>query len=103
MSEEPYVVVFSSLNHTVVHLVRTALAQRDIPSRMGREWLAPLAGEVPVDAARIELAVPEEYALLATSLVEAMRTMEVTEVACPTCGETCPSTFELCWSCGADL
>lgn len=103
MVQDPYVVVFSSLNHTVVHLVRTALAQREIPSRIGREWLAPLAGEVPVDAARVELSVPEEFALLAASLIEAMRTVEVTDVSCPTCGEICPSTFELCWSCGADL
>lgn len=25
------------------------------------------------------------------------------EVACPSCGETNPGNFDLCWSCGADI
>lgn len=101
MSDE--VVVYSSLNMAEVHLVRSLLTREGIGSRIRRQFLAPLMGEIPADDARAELLVPLDRAPTATAVIDAARNSEDVERPCPGCGEMNPGAFELCWACGADL
>lgn len=96
-------VVFSALNLATVHLVRSTLTREGIPSRIRRDHLGPLAGETPMDDARAELLVPDEYVAAATAVIDAARSADVSDSPCPACGEANPATFEICWQCGADL
>lgn len=97
------VVIFSSLNLAEVHLVRSMLTGEGIVSHMRRQHLAPLAGEIPVDDARIELLAEPAVAVVAEALIEASARAAAIERPCPTCGEFNPGSFELCWQCGGDL
>ncbi len=101
MAEE--VVVFSSLNPTEVHLVRSMLTREGIGSRVQGQFRTGLAGEIPVDDARTELFVPAPRAAEATVIIDAARAAADVERPCPACGESNPGAFELCWSCGADI
>lgn len=101
MSDE--VVVYSSLNMAEVHLVRSLLTREGIGSRIRRQFLAPLMGEIPADDARAELLVPADRLDVARAVIDEARATVDVERACPACGETNPGSFELCWSCGADL
>jgi len=101
MSDE--VVVYSSINVAEVHLVRSLLTREGIGSRVRRQLLGPLMGEIPADDARAELLVPADALEAARAMIHEARTAEDIEQRCAACGETNPGSFELCWSCGADL
>ncbi|MCB9554018.1 MAG: DUF2007 domain-containing protein [bacterium] len=100
---DPDVVIFSSLNVAEVHLVRSMLTREGIGSRLRRQLLGPLAGEIPMDDARAELLVPAGRVAEATALIEAARAAADVERPCRACGEPNPGSFELCWQCGAEL
>ncbi len=97
------VVIFSSLNLAEVHLVRSMLTREGIVSKMRRQFLAPLAGEIPVDDARIELLVEPTAVEPAAALIRAAAEAAKVERPCSACGEPNPGSFEVCWQCGADL
>lgn len=101
MSDE--VVVYSSLNMAEVHLVRSLLTREGIGSRIRRQFLAPLMGEIPADDARAELLVPAERLGAAEAIINEARNAADVERPCPVCGEMNPGAFELCWSCGAEI
>ncbi len=101
MSDEA--VVYSSLNLAEVHLVRSLLTREGIGSRVRRQFLAPLMGEIPADDARAELMVSADRLDAARAVIDAALAADQTERDCPACGEPNPGGFELCWSCGADL
>ena len=65
--------------------------------------LAPLAGEVPMDAARTELYVAASLVDKALEIIRSAQSLDGPDRACPQCGEMSPISFELCWNCGADL
>lgn len=95
------VVIFSSLNVAEVHLVRSMLTREGIGSRLRRQFLGPLAGEIPMNDARAELLVPAGRVEEAAALIEAARAAANVEWPCRACGEANPGSFELCWQCGA--
>ena len=97
------VVVFSSHNAAVAHLVRSALTHEGIASTLRRQHLAPLMGEVPADDARAEVAVAAVDVERALAVVRAAAREDWPDQDCPRCGEGNPGSFEICWSCGADL
>lgn len=101
MPEE--VVVFSSINPTEVHLVRSVLTREGITSRVLGQFRTGLVGEIPTDAARTELFVPAPLAAEAVALIERALAAADVERTCPACGEANPGAFELCWACGADI
>ena len=96
-------VVFSSLNIAEVVLVRSLLTREGIESALSRTFLAPLAGEIPMDDARIELMVSTTDFERAAALLKQARETTGPERACPQCQELSPPAFELCWACGAEL
>ena len=50
-------VIFSSLNPTDVYLIQSALTEAEIPTQIRGALRSALAGEVPMDDARVELLV----------------------------------------------
>jgi hypothetical protein len=97
------VVVYSSLNPTQAHLVRSLLICEGIPSRMRHGLLSSLAGELPMDACRAEILVRAEDREAAEALVAEAEAPQGEDRPCPACAEENPAGFELCWRCGCDL
>ena len=65
-----------------------------------------IAGELPIDAALPQIWVedPADFARARELIDEFLRSTHTgPPVKCPKCGEENPSSFDLCWSCGAGL
>ncbi len=100
---ESETVLFSSLNIAEVFLVRSLLTREGIESRIRRTFLSPLAGEIPMDDARVELMVSESDLAQASALLEKAKNIDGPDRVCPQCNELSPPAFELCWACGHEL
>lgn len=86
------------------HLALNELLHTGMTGEVRGQQRASLAGEIPFADARIELWVASAQvdaaeALLADIDVASQGPSKV----CARCSEECPSTFELCWRCGAGL
>lgn len=97
------VVVFSSIWLPEAHLVASLLTREGVPASVRNQMRAGVIGEVPVDDARIEVTVPAPFVEQAEALIAASRQVEGVDRPCPACAEENPPSFEVCWSCGADL
>ena len=97
-----WTVIFSSLNIAEVHLIKTTLAQANIASVIRGELRSSLAGEVPMDDARIELLVHREYRESADAHIRAHLQTDRPDWRCSTCGESNPGNFQHCWNCSAN-
>ena len=97
------IVIYSSLNLIDVHLVRSALTREGIASYMRAQYLGPLAGEVPFDAARTELYVDAVDERQAMAVIRAAFLVEGADRICRHCQEPNPVSFEICWNCQTDL
>lgn len=95
----PTVVVFSSINVTEVYLVRSLLTREGIASHIRGELRAGLGGEVPMNDARAELLVAVQFESAALEIMERVDAVGGPDWGCAHCGETSPSTFEICWRC----
>ena len=97
-----WVVVFSSLNPMEVHLVQNALLQAQISSRIKGAHRSILAGEVPMDDARVELLVNASISNTALQLINDTLRINRPDWACAQCHEMNPGNFEHCWHCGVN-
>ena len=100
---ESKIVLFSSLNAAEVFLVRSLLTREGIESEIRRSFLAPLAGEIPMDDARVELMVARSQLERASAVLDQAKNATGPDRVCLRCGEISPASFEICWSCGAEL
>ena len=82
------------------------LADRGIRARIFNANASSIAGELPIEAALPQVWVDDPD--------DAPRAREVIQgfvhagplgapTVCPACGEENPSSFDLCWACGAGL
>ena len=87
------------------HLLVGLLAERGIRARVLNANASSVAGELPVDQARPQVWVddPSDAPRARDLIDDFVRTPVGPTIKCPACGEENPSSFELCWSCGADL
>lgn len=97
------VVVFSSIWLPEAHLMASLLTREGIPARVKNQMRTGLVGEIPIDDARIEVTVPAAHVAAAEALIAASKQVTGVERPCPGCREENPPSFEVCWSCGADL
>ena len=95
----PQVVVFSSLNPAHVHLVRVHLENDGFKTSIRGEQRVALAGELPMDDARIALLVSEREAPKALESISALDQQNKESWRCQRCGAQNPGTFEICWHC----
>lgn len=111
--------VFSAPILAQAHIVRGALEAAGIGAEVRGAERTSLAGGLPIDAcfAEVWVAEPEAPDAIevvetlapgrgsgALSLVEELSGGELSlsrDWRCARCGETSPSTFEVCWSCQA--
>lgn len=96
---DPPVVIFSALNLTEVHLIRAFLADHGYATRIRGEHRVSLAGEVPMDDARIELLVDPRDVDATQALIRAHREQVVVDWHCEACNASNPGNFEHCWQC----
>ncbi len=87
---ESEVVVFSSLNSAECHLVPSLRLREGISSRLHNHHLAPLVGEVPFDAARVELLVEARQSAAAEAILVEARRPQGADRPCSGCGEPPP-------------
>lgn len=97
------IVVFSSIWLPEAHLIASVLTREGIPASVRNQMRAGVIGELPIDDARIEVTVPAPLVEQAEALIVASRTVVGVERPCAACGEENPPSFEVCWSCDADL
>ncbi len=97
------IIVFSSLNAAEVYLVGSLLRREGIVSTLRGEMRSGLAGQVPVDDARVELLVAPGDRAAAEAVIACAQRSDGPDRSCPACGEANPPAFELCWQCGAEI
>jgi hypothetical protein len=93
------------LPSTEGELARLALEQESIDVELIGQQLSALQGAIPAAEVMVELWVEQ------TQLERAQRVLTTLfkentkegDVRCPACGTTNPATFDVCWSCAADL
>lgn len=95
----PPVVIFSALNLTEVHLIRAFLADQGYSTHIRGEHRVALAGEVPMDDARIELLADPSDAARTLTLIRDHRERKVSDWLCLACKTSNPGNFEHCWKC----
>jgi len=97
--------VHTAANLPEAHLLLDLLAHRGIRARIFNANASSLAGELPIDCSQPQVWVEKPAdALRAREIIDAFhRTRHGPPTKCPACGEENPSSFELCWACGAGL
>ncbi|MFO1320176.1 MAG: DUF2007 domain-containing protein [Burkholderiales bacterium] len=95
----------TTANLPEAHLLRDLLGQAGIEALVFNEHAQSALGEIPFTHASPELWVAEDRDLSrARDVVRAFRSAPAPrERRCAACGEANPATFDLCWSCGAEL
>jgi hypothetical protein len=88
------------------YLLLDRLMQAGIKAHVFNEHMSSIVGDVPPDVALPQVWLDDDAdraraeAVLREYRVERSRTGSV---FCRSCHEENPATFELCWSCGAEL
>ena len=97
------VVVFSAQVLAEAHMIRDVLQQAGIPARLRNTAMRGAMGEIPNEAwAEVVVAPDQEGPAL--ELIKAARARPVgANRPCAGCGEINPGSFEVCWSCQAEL
>ncbi len=97
--------VHTAANLPEAHLLVDLLAHRGIRARVFNANASSLAGELPIDATLPQVWVENAaHASRAREIIEEyLRSGNGPARKCPDCGEENPSSFDLCWSCGAGL
>ena len=97
--------IYTAVNLPDAHIVANLLAQIGIRTRVLNSNASSIAGELPIDAAAPQVWVEEARdAQRARQAIDAfLRSSNGLPRRCPKCGEDNPSSFDLCWSCGAGL
>lgn len=98
--------LYSASDLPEAHLLRGLLEQAGISVRVFNENAQGGLGQLPFTEAWPEVWVTEERDLArAREIVQAFERAPTVSanLRCPGCAEDNPSTFQLCWKCGAAL
>jgi hypothetical protein len=98
--------VYAAPDLARAQLVSDLLAQHGIENHVLNTHASTLSGEIPVfhSGPRVWVANDADMTAARTLIEESEQssTSDATQ-HCPSCGEECPASFELCWQCGAEL
>ena len=98
--------VYAAANLPEAHLLIDVLADRGIRARVFNAHASSLAGELPIEASLPQVWVENPAdADRAREIIDAFaRSVPGSgQVKCPACHEENPSSFDVCWACGAGL
>lgn len=98
--------VHTALNLPEAQLVADLLASHGIAARILNAHASSIAGELPVDVSRPQVWIENPaHATRAKEIVAAYLEPAPPGAPqrCPKCGEESPSSFDICWACGAHL
>jgi hypothetical protein len=97
--------VHTAANLPEAHLLLDLLAHRGIRARIFNANASSLAGELPIDCSQPQVWVENPAdALRAREIIDDFhRAGSGPPTKCLACGEENPSSFDICWSCGAGL
>jgi hypothetical protein len=98
--------ILAAANMPEAVLLVDLLSEHGIRARVLNANASSLAGELPIDAALPQVWVDDpSRAAQAREVIDAhFRTRHLgPPVTCPKCDEENPSSFDLCWACGAGL
>jgi len=98
--------ILNALNLPEAMLLVDLLGQRGIGARVLNANASSIAGELPIDAALPQVWVddPRHEERAREVIEEYQRTRHLGPPRnCARCGEENPSSFDLCWACGAGL
>lgn len=93
------------LPSTEGELARLALEQESIEVELTGQQLSALQGAIPASEAMVELWVDETQLERAQRILGTLfkENSKQGDVRCPSCGNSNPASFDICWSCGTDL
>ena len=98
--------IYTAANLADAHLVRHLLQQAGIAVHIFNEYAMAALGDVPMGSACPQLWISqlhqEQHARAVITDYE-QRPAQTTIKLCPSCQESNPGEFELCWNCGAGL
>ena len=98
--------ILNALNLPEAMLLVDLLARHGISARVLNANASSIAGELPIEAALPQVWVddPRTEERARQAIEEYQRTRHLGPPRrCTQCGEENPSSFELCWACGASL
>lgn len=97
--------VHTAANLPEAHILLHLLEHRGIRARVFNANASSLAGELPIEASLPQVWVEHARdADRARELIAAfLGSSHGPPRKCPACGEENPSSFDLCWACGAGL
>ena len=98
--------LYSASSLPDAHLIRNLLEQAGIEAHVFNENAQSGVGQLPVMEAYPQVWIVNEHDLeRARRIVEAFEQMPAirSNLRCDRCSEDNPTTFQLCWNCGAAL
>jgi hypothetical protein len=98
--------LYSAASLPDAHLIRNLLIQAGIEAHVFNENAQGGVGQLPVMEACPQIWIADERDLeRARNVLHAFESMPAirSSLRCEQCSEDNPSTFQLCWNCGASL
>ena len=99
-----YVLIYKAANSHEAHFIKGLLNKYDIESKLLGENLSIGIGELPVDVLQVDILVSKEQIEKSQKIISDYETNLLSNKntgnwECPSCKETNPSSFEICWNC----
>lgn len=99
-----YKLIYKAANSHEAHFIKGLLNKYDIESKLLGENLSIGIGELPVDVLQVDILVSKEQIEKSRNIMSHYETNLLSNKnkenwECPSCKETNPSSFEICWNC----
>ena len=99
-----YEIIYKAANSYEAHFIKGLLKKYSIESKLLGENLSIGIGELPVDVLQVDILVPEDHIKKSQKIISDYENNlspnnNEENWECPSCKETNPSSFEICWNC----
>jgi hypothetical protein len=99
-----YEIIYKAANSYEAHFIKGLLKKYSIESKLLGENLSIGIGELPVDVLQVDILVHKDQIEKSQNIISDYennlllnKNKEIWK--CPSCKETNPSSFEICWNC----
>ena len=99
-----YEIIYKAANSYEAHFIKGLLKKYSIESKLLGENLSIGIGELPVDVLQVDILVPKDHIKKSQKIISDYENNlspnnNEENWECPSCKETNPSSFEICWNC----